>query len=139
MRRFNRLKLFSDVGVSYKRMPRDLSRFHRPKWRIPKRRVVHLFKERFKFLDLTVKKLALRMGQRVKQHYKMGFLSRRILNSLFDWGFDFGKERTNLKNKRERVSALFVRPLYKIDILLWYLGFFQSLYQARQFIDTGKI
>ena len=138
MRRFNKFKLYSNSNVSFKKISKNLNTFYRPKWNFAKKKLSRVTKSQFQFVDLLINKVSFKTIQRVKQHYKLKYQKKRILESLFTWGFHFKKKKF-LTNKKDILASYLVQPLFKIDILLWYLNFFQSLYKVRQYINSSCI
>jgi len=59
------------------------------------------------------------------------------LAGLFDHSIKFQKKV--IKSLFNVNAYVLLRPLYRIDILLWYLKYYSSTYEAKQNIDNRKI
>lgn len=49
------------------------------------------------------------------------------------------KSFKNVKLRKDLISLYFVKPLYRVDILIWYLNYFASSFEAKQCINSKII
>lgn len=91
---------------------------------------------------LTTKK-KFSFWSRVKNRFAEGLDQKRAIFTLFDnvLSVSYFKKilRKKTKTKLNILISTFVEPLFRIDILLWKLQFFSSVYTARQQIYLGNI
>lgn len=138
MRRFNKLKLFVNSRIPFKKAPISLLSLQRPKWFFSKNRIKRLKFAKLNFVDLTVKKIPFKFIPRLKYHYKNTRLEMKSFHSLFDRGYTFCNKK-RLKKKKDQLFYNHTSPLFKIDIFLWYAHIFPSLYAARQSVNYGFV
>jgi len=144
-----------------------VARFRRSKWlrwqrlerKLPRRR---LFFRRFKrggwrkkkkkFLDSRASKLfvtsrskrcALHKWSRARFLYKASLLQKRRLISLHDASINkrvYANVLCHRSQQRARLlTKLLVKPEFRLDLLLWRLQFFNSVYSAQCAIRTGRV
>lgn len=138
MRKINKFKHFSGVGVPLRRFPNKLSKFYRSKWQNLKLKIRDLNKEKKFFIDPLITKLSTRFIYRLNKDYYSKLEIKRFLSCLFD---------KNLRDKRKHlfvkknllISKYLLHPFYQIDVLLWYLNLFSSVYKTRQLIHSGYL
>lgn len=116
--------------------PLRLLKFKKSKW---KKLKSFLIKVRHKnsFLSKNVTFLKSKTWLRVKNLYKIK-LKYNILRR-HRYGFDCKLQSKNLSFEKKFIIENFIRPEYRLDVLLWRLRFFFSIYQARQFLKNGYI
>lgn len=81
---------------------------------------------------------------KIKRSYQSETCTKRLLyiyyqKALTRKAFRKETQSTKLKGKGQKTVGLLVKPLYRIDILLYFLNFFFSVYQAKQFLARGKL
>lgn len=138
MRRFNKLKLFVNSRVPFKKAPIGILSLQRPKWFFAKNRIKRLKFAKLDFADLVIKKIPFKFIPRLRYHYKNTRLEIKAFHSLFDRGYAFCNKK-RLKTKKDLLFYYYIRPLFKIDIFLWYAHVFPSVYAARQSVNYGFV
>ena len=92
--------------------------------------------------NLTLTKL--KSWDRIKNHFRDGLK----LNQKLTQETDFAVSSTilkkivgsiSIKDYFDLYSTIFIYHTFRLDLILWNLKFFTSVYQARQFINDGKI
>ena len=77
--------------------------------------------------------------ERVKKAYKEGLFLSNYFKERYGSSFQNKDFRKQLKFRPKVAYSLLLRPLYKPDILLWKLNFFQSVKLAQHYIKAKKI
>lgn len=70
--------------------------------------------------------------------------TKRLLYIFYQKALPHKSLRKETKNPRfimkgQQEVALLAKPFYKIDVLLYFLNFFSSVYQVKQFLARGKL
>lgn len=160
MRFVNKYKGYEKTTIIFERFPLRILRFKRPKWKKIQKLILYRRKSRSvkksvpkrlakepenKFFDALINYLDPYTWYKVKKCYENGQKIRSSILKLFDktlvaksfskclkrGGKSFQVDDTYLK--------LLVKPEYKLDILLWRLGFFKSSYQSCQAINEKRV
>lgn len=74
--------------------------------------------------------------------FKEDLLMKSSIIKYFDYGFSidfFKKQFTKNTKKTYAISSIFARPEFRVDVLLWRLKYFNSIYLAQRGIKTGQI
>lgn len=160
MRFVNKYKGYEKTTIIFERFPLRILRFKRPKWKKIQKLILYKKKGRSlkrsmpkrlarepenRFFDALVNYLDPYTWYKVKKYYENGRKIRSSILRLFDKTLvakSFSK-RLKQVGKSFRVDdtylKLLVKPEYKLDILLWRLGFFRSSYQSCQAINEKKV
>lgn len=138
MRRINKFKLFKGFNIPFEKVPKKLLKGNRPKWNRIKRQLFFFVRKRQIYKNPFIKKVSTRSVARLKNHFRIRFQKKKRVQALFDSGTRNLKKSQN-KNKIGGLASSCTQPLFKLDILLWYLNFFRSLYEARQYIFIGGV
>lgn len=144
MRFLKKYKNFADNYVFINFFPRArLLKFKRPKWLKLKRLLEKKSKKKF-LLNNFILKASLKRWDRIKFYYKEGLIIKRALSSFYDNSFSTATFKKFIKVKNTKLLlTLFinslVKPLFKLDVLLWKLQFYNSIFEAKQAIVTNKI
>lgn len=148
-------------------VPNRLSRFRRSKWlrfqrlerKLPRRR---FFVRRFKrggrrrkqkkildnrasklFVTYRSKRCALHKWNRTRFLYKNSLQQKRRLLVLHDSSVGKRIYAKILNNKNQRrlhlFTHIFVRPEFRLDMVLWRLQFYKSPYESQCAVRTGKV
>ena len=158
MRLRSKYKIYTQSGASFPRCPKRIFNFRRSKWKKLQSKLLRhqyfLFysnqkKKRLKqtqapFFNCFVSKVPYKFWQKLKAHYKKGLQIKNNLRKNFDDSLQyhfFKKTLVSQKNQQLKTIVLLnlVKPLFKIDILLWCLNFYTSSYQARQAINNKNV
>lgn len=137
MRKINKFKNFSSINLYTRKFPNKLSTFYRSKWQNLKTTLKSLTNNR-KFVDPFIVKVPLHSLTRLNKNYQFRLDAKRALLSLFDNNFVKNIKLFN-KSKKNLVNKFLILPLYRVDILLWYLHIFPSVYTSRQYINSGAL
>lgn len=90
---------------------------------------------------LNIKK-KIRRWDRQKKRFSKELSMKRLLFIIYDRSIKlkFWREQTKTYKIRENLVGNFlIKPYFRLDILLWFLGFFSSSYQVRQFCRSRFI
>lgn len=138
MRKTNKFKHFSALGIPLRRFPNKLSKFYRSKWQNLKLKIRDLNREKKRFIDPLITKLSTRFIYRLNKDYYSKLETKKSLSCLFDK--NIRNQRKNLLiEKKELISEYLLHPFYHVDILLWYLNLFPSVYKIRQLLHSGYL
>lgn len=136
MRFLNKYKIHGNFASASKKLPLRIVKFNRPKWAKIKNKVVRIKKQ--PFVNVLINKLPFKSISRVKKYYKVKLQTKKYISSLFDNTINF-KKNSSFKLKKDLICAYLVKPLFRIDILLWYLNYFSSSFESRQNINSKKV
>ena len=136
MRRINKFKYFSTPGFPLRKFPNKLLTFYRPKWNSLKLKIKDLNQVKKKFVDSSITKVSFRFIERSKRSHKSKLVVKKHLKSLFD-NISLKSSSTLCVQKKDLILKSLISPLYRLDVLLWYLNIFSSVYQIRQYIGAG--
>lgn len=126
--------------------PKKLLIFKRAKWKNCQKRILSSSKKRK--LSLTnplIYRLQPRVVENVKNYYIEGLRLKIFLQLFFDYSLktSFFKKLlvsfTDNKSLKTFLIKLFLKPYFRVDILLWKLKIFNSSFSVRQYINEGKI
>lgn len=145
MRFLNRYKIYKKRISSDWKIPRRVLIFKKPKWKVIKKK----FKRyRYKWIDgirhRRYPKYRNHLNIRVSRFYKSKKFfrlkqgSKTYMSSLYEKNIKF-KKATQAKDRHTVVSSYLIKPLYRIDFLLWYLDFFHSSFESRKFINARNV
>ena len=106
-----------------------------------------LFKSKKKctFVNNLILKVFLKRWYKLKKKYSENLKLKRVVSQIFDNSIKnslFKKEihkKNSLKLFNKQFNSIFIKPIFKINILLTKLFFFKNVYQANQFIFSNKI
>jgi len=144
MRLQNKYKQFFQLKGSLPRIPQRLLKFRRPKWLKIQKKISLLNKKSISFSNSLLIKNSYKYWDKVNNYYKDGIQLKKFVLSSFDNSLNiafFKKEILNKKNtfSKDILVNCLIKPKFRIDILLWNLNFFSSVFQARQAINEGEI
>jgi len=144
MRKSSKYKKFnSSNGIIVKKVPLRILKFRRPKWSSIQKNLIRKSTKRKVLIDPFVTKSTFKSWERVQKYYKKGFQNRNMLCSIYDSSIKFKTLRKNLPSKglkkKSIISHYLIKPQYKLDILLWTLYFFPTVYAARQKISNRQV
>lgn len=144
MRLENKYTKFAKLNTSPFPFPRRILKFKRSKWKKCQKRISINSKKFVSLNNPLIYRLASRSIENVKKYYRDGLTLKTVLMLFFDRSLKvsfFRNEFSSKYNKslKELLINLFIKPCFRIDILLWKLNFFSSSFFARQYINEGKI
>lgn len=142
MRKLSKYKIFAALGSSIKKVPLRILKFRRPKWMPLQKSLTRKFTKQKNLINLFLIKNTFKSWEKIKRYYKKGFQNKNILYCLYDKSIRFKvlkKKSLGKTLKKDLILNYLVKPQYKIDILLWNLYFFSSVYEARQKINNKQI
>lgn len=145
MRFYRKYKDYCKVFYFFKKFPKiRLLKFKRSKW---KKLQALLTKRTFKkrqFINILQVKLRYKRWEKLKASYAEALQLKRAIFKLFDNAVSLSSfKKLSLQktcyNKKNLVINSLIYPLYQLDILLWKLNFFKSVFQAGQEINNKHI
>ena len=160
MRFVNKYKGYEKTTIVFERFPLRILKFKRPKWKKIQKLIVYRKKSRpvkksllkklarepeNRFFDAFVNYLDPYSWYKVKKYYENGRRIRSSVLKLFDKTLVAKSFSRSLRRSRKSFQVddnylkILVKPEYKLDILLWRLGFFRSSYQSSQAINEKKV
>lgn len=141
MRYINKYKYFDTLPINIVSVPTRVLKFNRPKWQKCKT-VLHK-KISTCNIDNSITKLRFKSWERLQNYFKEGFQLKISINLLFDSVITVRHYKMVLKKNYKQFSDIFFYNLiklhYRLDILLWKLNFFKSVFEAEQALKSNKI
>jgi len=158
MRLRSKYKIYTQSSATLIKYPQRIFNFRRSKWK--KLQVKMLRSQNFlyysskkkkklksttaSFFNSFLNKVPYKFWQKLRTHYKKGLQTKNNITKLFDSNVQhkFFKNVLTLKKNqsiKNIVLLSLVKPLFKIDMLLWNLNFFASSYQAREAVNNKQI
>jgi len=158
MRLRSKYKIYTQSSASFPKYSKRIFNFRRSKWKKLQSKLLRhqyfLFysnqkKKRLKqaqpqFFNSFLSKVPYKFWQKLRAHYKKGLQIKNNLRKNFDDSLQynfFKKTFFSQKNQQLKTVVLLnlVKPLFKIDILLYCLNFYSSSYHARQAINNKTV
>lgn len=160
MRFVNKYKGYEKATIIFERFPLRVLKFKRPKWKKVQKLILYRRKSRVvkknslkkfsrepenRLFDSFVNHLDPYTWDRIKKYYENGRKIRTSILKLFDKTLvakSFKKFSRRSKNSFLATKVylkMIVRPEYRLNILIWRLGFFRSSYQACQAINEKRV
>jgi len=156
MQFFKRYKKYGTITSFVRYCPKRILTFKRPKWKkiqvIGDPLVFNKKQKRIKKKSLSsrfndnslIKNFSTTSWQKLKLAYLEGLNFKNAFYLYFNHALTTTFFKSLFyKNKKIKVIAIFaifiLKPLFFLEILLWKLNFFSSVYQARQAIKSKKI
>jgi hypothetical protein len=120
-----------------------LLKFKRPKWKKIQQRLKSLQTTKGDFFyDISTLSVDYKHWFKIKSTYSLGLLIKTSLCFFFDQAVVISSndhhKLTKYKSISKQIIHLLIKPLFRIDILLWKLSFFKSPYEAKQAIDKKQ-
>lgn len=160
MRFVNKYKGYEKATIIFERFPLRVLKFKRPKWKKVQKLIIYRKKSRVvkknllkklsrqpenRLFDTFVNYLDPYTWDRIKKYYENGRKIRTSILKLFDKTLaakSFKKFSRRSKNSFVTTDVylkMIVKPEYRLNILIWRLGFFRSSYQACQAINEKRV
>lgn len=142
MQHLTKYKNFNKLTYFHKSLPRRrILKFKRPKWKKLQFKVTK-FTKRKKLFNVQIVKAAFKRWEKKKNYFREGLKLKRDTFLFYNKRFSlkyYKKKFVSLRNDTFSPIKLFISPFYRIDILLWKLGFFQSSLEVNQAINQRNI
>jgi hypothetical protein len=140
MRYIKKYKNLFNSSLFLKSFPnKRIFKFNRPKWL----KLKFLLKKKKKFIfNFFLIKASYKYWERLQLKYKEGLILKRAVSYFYDNSFNikiFFKNSSFHKDLLDLLVFLIIKPLCKLEILLWKLNFFNSVYEVKQAIKNKKI
>jgi ribosomal protein S4 len=145
MRLQNKYKIYTKKNITSFNYHSRLINFKRPKWK----KLQTLIKKKYSlnkqlFLDHSCVQVNYKAWDKIKNYYKEGLKVINTYNCFYDKAINktYLKKVLHLskfKEKNKLFFLAFVKPIFRIDILLWKLSLLNSSYLGRQFLNSGII
>lgn len=160
MRFVNKYKGYEKATIIFERFPLRVLKFKRPKWKKVQKLILYRKKSLVvkrnllkklprepenRFFDTFVNYLDPYTWDRIKKYYESGRKIRTSILKLFDKTLVAKSFKAFLRRSKSSFLAIdvylkmIVKAEYRLDILVWRLGFFRSSYQARQAINEKRV
>lgn len=140
MRKIHKYHQFYTSKFSLRKFPLRITKLRAAKWigvrvRLTKKRRQKIFINHLKV------KVKFKRWERKKRLYSKELQAKRVLYLIYGKSFGLRQLRNEKGHvlHRQHISAFMAKPFFRLDILLWYLDFFSSNYQAKQFITAGAV
>lgn len=168
MRKYNKFALVNKFYIYPYFFNKRVLKFKRPKWFKAQKKILNLEKEisslkkisRGKVIKLKLKpvvkqnllknfffdfiftKSKTNSWQRLRFFYKEALLMKNTVRKYFDGQFSLSFFKKLFKKPRLRcfiISSIFIRPEFRLDILLWRLKIFSSVFLVKKAIINKEI
>ena len=162
MRKYNKFKSVSRFYVYPYFFQNRIFRFKRPKWVIAQKKILNLsnqlelFKQFKKsklvkikinilktfFFNFGTIKSKTNSWQRLRFFFKETLLMKNTVRKYFDGQFSLSFFKKIFKKNRIRsfsFASIFIKPEFRLDILLWRLKIFSSVYLVKQAIRNKQV
>lgn len=144
MRFLNKYKHSNTAKMFLKHCSIRVLKFKKSKWKILHTRFKSKKKNTPIFCDHLLTKTSYKRWDKVKLHYREGLDLKRSIFKFFDNSLSIKHFKTIFKVYQKEtfsplISMVLIKPLFKLDILLWKLCLCDSVHQVRQFIQQGLI
>jgi|TARA_B110000967_G_scaffold209162_1_gene264082 ribosomal protein S4 len=144
MRLQKKYKKFAQLSSLPSLLPSRISNFKKSKWKRLKRSVFIQSKSSKKLNNPFIHQVSSRHVEKISTHYKQGLNLKNLVTLSFDNAVNvpFLKQEALFNSKtsmKESLLNCFIKPLFRVDVLLKELNFFKSSFHARQYINEGKI
>jgi hypothetical protein len=144
MRLINKYKKYQKNFLLLNSFPKArLLKFNRPKW-LKLKNLLKKKKKRIKFFNNLLFKAPYKRWEKIKLAYKEGLNRKKMLSAFFDNSLSSKSIKmytssTSSKSFLPLLIKSFILPLFKLDILLWKLAFYNSTYESKQSIKNKNI
>ena len=134
LKHFKKLRRFQRYRHRYK------NRFKNKKIYKKCRNKNHInFKSRRSVKILLNLRVRSKFYQKVKNAYKNGLILKHKFNQFFGFTLSLKYLKKQALLKRNISCQFFIKPFFKLDILLWKLKFFHSIKQVQQHIKSKNV
>jgi len=141
------MKLFNKTYKTYSKQSifaecysfKKILRFKRSKWKSTKRSLKQWKNWKLKIFDLKKVSVKSRPFPKVRKTYSTGLMLRRSLGHYTGDSINLKFLKKYCYEKNPSMLGLLIKPLYKVDILLWKLQWYKSIQEVRQDIRNRLI
>jgi hypothetical protein len=134
MRTFKKYKSWSKIkGGSF--FPLRILKFKKTKWKKTKKNLLRIKSSSF-FFDHTTDVIQTKTWGRIKSYYKNKILFALNLKQRYDYK---PQNQTLFSHQKDFYLKNYIENEYRVDLLLYTLNFFSSIYEARQHIKNGFV
>lgn len=143
MRFLNKYKLHENFISGLRKLPLRVLKFKRPKWASIKkkfriRRFIWKFRRKIwlkpRFVNLL--KISIKKKFYMDKVFGIKLQTKKYISSLYDNSVKVTWDN-NEKFRKNTICNVIAKPMYRVDILLWYLNFFSSAAAAKHFINSN--
>lgn len=144
MRFLNKYKLHENFASGLRKLPLRVLKFKRPKWasikkKLKVKRFVWKFNKRTwkkpRFVNLL--KIGIKKKFYMNKVFGIKLQTKKYISSLYDNSVKVAWNNDE-KFRKNSICNVIAKPMYRVDILLWYLNFFSSAAASKQFINSKK-
>lgn len=135
MRIFKKYKSWSKAVLT-NFFPLRILKFKKTKWRKIKKILLKI-KNNFFFIDHATHVISTKTWDRIKNNYKAQLQFNLNLKQRYDCSLSSNNNK--LCNEKSYIINNFINNEYRLDLLLYVLNFYTSVYQARQSIKNGLV
>ena len=144
MRLEKKYKKYANFNRIKSSLPKRIFDFKHTKWKQLKKRNFRKINIKKTLKNPFIYHISSRFVDKVKNYYKKGLDLKTFLILFFNNSINvsFFKKELSRKSKKTVKNILincFIKPLFRVDILLSQLNFFKTSFAARQYINEGKI
>lgn len=147
MRKNRKYKIYKRRIFSLSRYPTKILTFKKSKWFDIKERILNSKKtlEEDENIDLyfDIEKLVASFDwEDIKDSYKKELESKRLFGDEFRQSYTINNVKKSVKKEKQYKKLIYdylIKPEFRIDILLYNIGFFTSPYFARHEINNGTV
>ena len=139
----NKYKVYTKITFSFLNFfPNRLKTFKRSKWKkvkliLTKRSIRG--KNKLRLVDHFKVRKNTKRWDKLSLIYKKGNNLKRSVFQLFGNSLNIKYFKNQLKERRPSIIKLLVKPLYRLDVLLWKLRFYPTIKKAQQQIKCQKV
>lgn len=145
MRFLNKYKIHENFAASSEKLPLRVLKFKRPKWakiknKLKIRKFIWVFGKRLRKKPRFLNLLKIRVKKKLycNKLFNIKLQNRKYLTSLFDSSVKIHRDKKQTL-RRNVICSILVKPMFRIDLFLWYLKFFTSSWAARHVINSGFV
>lgn len=127
-----------NVGV-FSSFPVRILKQKKSKWIKIKKNILSV-KKTFSYVNAYAIKKSIKSWDKFRLLYKQGLNAKRFVSKVYDDSFSLKKKSMLFSIvKEERVLSLFASPVYRLDVMLWFLFFTNSPFSSRELIKRGLV
>lgn len=144
MRFINKYKSFDKLENFDQKVPFRILKFNRPKWKKIQKKLLSVKTKNKTFINPLILKNSYKFWDNSQNYFKETVRLKSSISILYDRAvsrLNFKKYSTKINNASIRSFFInfLIKPEFRIDILLWKLNFFSTVFQARQSVNNGEI
>ena len=145
MRFLNKYKLHENFASGLRKLPLRVLKFKRPKWASIKKklrikRFIWKFNKKIwqkpRFVNLL--KICIKKKFYMNKVFGIKLQTKKYVSSLYDNTIKVNWDHKE-KFRKNSICNVIAKPMYRMDIILWYLNFFSSAAAAKQFLNSKGV